>query len=349
MLLKYMGNDEVVRQKRRSAARLPAGPERLMRVLKLAVQDVDTLRLDHAPTPAIAEAHQAFRRAVVIAEASIGGLSESERAASRVAARDVSAMADAMREGQRAELRRPQARAELEVAAVSVEGAERILEEAHEALIIAVRTDWAVWRAALVEEADTRAAAARKAFEKAAAAIEDARATYATVGTLDAQVVRRFPDVAGLVESEARCGLPWYAPTHAALPPLSRVTVPTDSANGKRGVGADMAGVLEALRGALSQGAFALADWCPPDDPHHREMQEQPVAPDATWPRRALIARDGGTYCATCGGLGADVVVEKEGRLALTHVACRPPSEQELKRAARVERERRRGFADQPR
>jgi len=327
----------------------PTSPVKLTRLSRLFEASVKELPLDaNAPAP-VTKARLAFEAAVASARQKAAKVEEAKQAQKAAAIRDVDAAAAAISAGKPTPKPSEAKAAEAVTSTlVDTEGAARLIETAHDALIESVKDEWATWRSRLISEADSARLAAVGAMEKATAAVASARSLYAGVGSLDLGVLGRYPKIAEAVHAERRGGIEWYASTCGPAPLVS-VNMPNPK-DKRATVTLDLSKAAEALLLAVAEpGDFTQAEWSPPDDPGHADLMAQPLDLDAPWVV-AAVRRDWGSTCAICNlPPRADVVVEDErGRgLVMVHASCRG-RKSDPARAERLAKMQRGGFPPSP-
>ena len=333
--------------------RLPAGPARLARLLKMQEADVNELPLDaNAPAP-VTEAHQAFIAAASWARQVAGQVELAEQAAAEAGKADVAAALKVAQAGGAGKLPEPtrmrKAAGAVEAALLGCEAAEKLVEEAHDNLIHAVKEAWPTWRAQLIHDADSARKAAVGALEKAVAAVASARSLYAGVGSLDLGVLERYPKCAEAVTAERRGGLAWYSSTCGPTPLVS-VNMP-DPRDKRATVRLDLSEAAEALLLAVAEpGDFTQAEWSPPSDAGHDLLRATPLDLSAPWVV-AAVRHDWGTACAICRQPGADTVEEQTGRgLVMVHAKCqnKEPDAKAQRNAERLATMQAHGFPPSP-
>lgn len=330
-------DDSLQRDRLRRIQRLPEGPDRLQRILKLALDDVERLpvTVEEPPAP-VGEAYETFVGAAEVAREVIARHSETAKETAAAAEEDVKGFLASLRQGKALpKLLRIGAREKAEAAKVSLSAAERLIEQSHDELVEAVRTNWAAWRRDLLTAAEQTRQEAETIAAQAAGTIAKAAREYSAVTDLDREMRGRYPDLAREIAEETRDGVPWYDVTHSSKDrPLSRLSV----SDGKGGsIGLDLAPVILALREALSPQAFPAAEWCPPDDPEHASLSERPLDEAAPWLARAMRMVFDST-CAVChsGKPAPDTVARTERGLVLVHAACLSLSDAQVDKLKRL-------------
>ena len=299
----------------RELRKLPIGPQRMRRLVKLLRGDIARMPLAIVAPEEVREAQQAFEAAVAFAEQVAGETQAAEDKAKAAARDDVKRAADALRDGKTTlpKITQVKAAEAVPAAVVTCEAAERLLEEAHETLVDAVYSSWADWRRELVDGAAAVHEAAAALVSEAVAAVEEARERYAAVSRLDAEMRSRYADVQLATESEKRGGLNWFESTHCGKP-LHAAAVPGQSGPKGRPVMVDLAAMLASAEAAVTTSVdFGPAHWLPPTDPRHDDALAEPLDLTEPWLRRAVARAFGSSLCAVCGGTGADVVMDRRG------------------------------------
>ena len=305
-------------------------------------QAAETLGLDEAETAELVEAgdlrkvwHRAGNDSEAPLEAFIVGADVTKAAAA-----DVKGLAAALKAGGKAlpkALRRRAAKDAAELTAVTLEAAEDLLKQTQGELVEVIRDNWAAMHDGFAKGGEEKRASVAAALAEVVADLGPATRDYASITTLDAQVQARFPEIRKAVDAEQRDVLGWYAATHNTRTPLTDVRLP-DPANRGQTLRFTLLDVAAALLDAVAKpGAFAVSEWCPPDDPQHEQMRDAPL-PSEPWVE-AAVAREHGRGCVICGGGSkADTLTRIDGRLALVHGEClrKPPTPQEQKRTARL-------------
>lgn len=337
-----LGSDETIRTRLRSIRQMPAGPGRLQKYLKLLQDDADRLpSMTAAPEP-VQEACAALSNAVHQARQILDELKESRQDVTRARETDVETMMTAMKEGKRSKRTEPQAREKVDTSEVAIEAAEKLLIESHTALISTAKQHWASWRRGLVFAAEGSQEQARKSYQEAVSAISTAREAAGSIGALDQELIRRFPNVADEVLAEQRSGIPWYQATHGGPAPLSKARVAVDD-NKTRTL--PLASVVDAVGAALEPEELPVLQWAPPGDPARDQLQAQPLPDDLPGLLRLVRERDGGE-CQACGRVGTDVVAETgDGGLVAVHKDCRDNPRLAAKRREATERSQPARFA----
>lgn len=336
----------------RDLQHLPPSPVKLTRLVRLFEASVNELPLDaNAPAP-VSSAHAAFEAAVARAKQKIEQVESAEQAAKQAPAHDAAAAAEAMRTGKPAP-KASQVKADeaFKSALLDTEGAARLLETAHDALVEAVKDEWVTWRAQLISDADSARKAAVGAMEKATAAVAAARTLYAGVRGVDLGVLSRYPKILEAVSAERRGGLAWYSSTCNGQPPLQSVKVPDPRGKGAT-VTLDLSKAAESLLLAVAEpDDFTQADeWLPLDDAGHDALLSAPLDLEATWVK-AAVRREWGSSCAVCHYPGADTVQELTGLgLVMVCAKCRDrkPDKAEQQRAERLAKASRNGYPENP-
>lgn len=334
----------------RELRKLPIGPQRMRRLVKLLRGDIAGMPLAIVAPEEVREAQQAFEAAVAFAEQVAGEIQAAEDKAKAAARDDVKRAADALRDGKTLpKITQVKAAEAVPAAVVTCEAAERLLEEAHETLVDAVYSSWADWRRELVDGAAAVHEAAAALVSEAVAAVAEARERYDAVGRLDAEVRARYADVRKATDAEKRANTNWYELTHSAGKPLHAAAVPGQSGPKGRPVMVDLAAMLASVEAAVTTSVdFGPAHWLPPTDPRHDDALAEPLDLTEPWLRRAVAWSFGSSRCAVCGGTGADVVMDgrglaSDGGLVLVHTRCRQDVDKAEAKAARREGRRREG------
>lgn len=337
----------------RDIHRQPASPAKLTRLLQLLEASVNKLPLDaNAPAP-VTEAHQSFIGAAARAKQKIEQVETAEQAAKQAPAHDADAAAEAMRAGKPTPKPSEAKAAEaVKSALVDTEGAAQLLETAHDALIEAVRDQWATWRAQIVRDAAAARLNAVEATAAAAVAVATGRALFAAVGQLDNGVLSRDEKLLEAVSAETRQGIGWYGSAHIGGAPLQNVLIPGVKYRGDP-MALDLAVVVETVAAAVAQAENVPAsDWVPPTDPRHADLLAQPLDPDQPWVRWAIM-RKYGDVCVVCKRPGTEEAVEVNdaiGPWGMVHTRCKnqAPDAKAQKHAERQAKMQREGFPPSP-
>lgn len=289
---------------------MPAGPARLLKLLRILENDLSELPLDANPPASVIDAHSAFTGAVAWAKQTAGQVETAEEAATEAHRADVAAavkVAEAPGAGKLPEpTRMRKAAGAVDAALLNCEAAEERVKDAHAHLVAAVKNAWPEWR----RDDVARAEQAHGDLEAAlAAALDAARvvvARRAAVITLDHDTLARDPALKAQVSGERRPNaVSWYAETRLDYPGFD--------------------GVVKALGELAEQAAasheFAAAAWLPPDDPGHGELLAAPVDAGSKWLRR-MAARETGKTCSVCQRAPAAVAVVIEGKWWTVCPAC---------------------------
>lgn len=276
-----------------------AGPARLTRLLTLLDQDIAQYPLDANPPDAVTEAHTAYLGATSVARQTIEGVETAKEAAGTAAGADLSAAMQAIQAGKILKsTTQPKAADAIAAAVTFTTAAENLVEEAHDALVDAVQKVWLEWRPQIIRDAAAARVKAAKATKEAAAAVTSARGCFATVTTLDHQILARDTKLAEAVRSETRQGLPWYESTRGGAP-LGRVILPGVDQR-KKPEAFDLAVVVDAVAAAVAEaGTFPASDWVPPSDPAHAELLAAPLDPATPWVMARAMSETG-TTCSVC-------------------------------------------------
>jgi len=289
---------------------MPAGPARLLKLLRILENDLSELPLDTNPPASVIEAHSAFTGVVAWAKQTAGQVETAEGASAVAHEADVAAavkVAEAPGAGKLPEpTRMRKASGAVDAALLNCEAAEERAKNAHAHLTAAVRDAWPEWRrddVACAEQAHGDLEAAL------AAALDAARlvvARRAAVLALDHEMLARDRALRAQVEGERRPdAVSWYSETHHNYRIFD--------------------GVVQAISDLAEQVAasheFAAAAWLPPDDPGHDALRDTPVDAGSDWLRR-MARRETGKTCSVCQRALAAVPVVIEGKWWTVCPAC---------------------------
>ena len=319
---------------------MPAGPARLLKLLRILENDLSELPLDTNPPASVIEAHSAFTGVVAWAKQTAGQVETAEGASAVAHEADVAAavkVAEAPGAGKLPEpTRMRKASGAVDAALLNCEAAEERAKNAHAHLTAAVRDAWPEWRrddVACAEQAHGDLEAAL------AAALDAARvlvARRAAVLTLDSDTLARDPALKAQVSGERRPNaVAWYAFTHLDYGGLP--------------------GVVTALDDLASQVAasheFAAADWLPPTDPQHAELLAAPADAGSKWLRH-MAASETGKTCSVCQRAPAAEPVVIDGQWWTVCPACAKANAAEqdkiLAESERQAKTSRRGYPEDP-
>jgi len=289
--------------------KMPAGPARLTRLLKLLDEDIAQYPLDANPPDAVTAAHAAYLSATSVARQTVEGVETAKEAAGTAAGADLSAAMQAIQAGKILKsTTQPKAADAIAAAVTFTTGAGNLAEEAHDALVDAVQKVWPEWRTQIIRDAAASRVNAAAATKAAAAAVATGRAMFGAVATLDHQVLSRDAKLAEAAYSETRQGLPWYESTHSGGAPLTRVIIPGVERKGNP-MALDLAVVVETVAAAVAEaGTFPAADWTPLTAPGHAELLAEPLDPATPWVKARAMQETGGT-CSVCQRLPASAAL----------------------------------------
>lgn len=265
--------------------RYPPGAERTRRVVRELEKDIALLNAQGpAVPPAVAQAREAFAAAVAGAQKAIDELGEVGVLALEARDADVQAAAAAIREGrpQPKELAVTRARQAEEAALVKLDGAERVVMDAHFELTEAARICWPEWRRSLVGTVLKLHPECQKALERLSGLLEGHYAALSGIVSLDRGITGRYKELRQAVAEERRCGLAIF---DAVTNMSAGSPLPVDA--------------LQVLEEHLGGETSGLTEWAPPGDPAHDELLQKPLDMSAEWVRNAILPKN--MICPECG------------------------------------------------
>lgn len=282
--------------------KIPAGPARLLKLLRILENDLSGLPLDANSPPSVIEAHSAFTGAVAFAKQTAAQVEEAEEAVAEASKADVAAAVQVAEAGGAGKLPEPtrsrKAAGAVDAALLGCAAAEKHVGAAHEHLVDAVQKAWPAWRRDDVARAEK---AHGKLDAALAAALDAARvlvARRAAVLTLDHEMLSRDPALHAQVSGERRPNaVAWYQETHIGSGNFQPVAQAIDDL---------------AKRVAVSH-EFPAADWLPPEDPGHDELLATDVDAGRYW-LHSMAQRETTATCSVCNRAPAEVAMVIEGK-----------------------------------
>ncbi|HEY5473308.1 MAG TPA: hypothetical protein VIK32_08975, partial [Candidatus Limnocylindrales bacterium] len=282
-----LNNSESTKYALRDIYKMPAGPDRMARFLRLVDADVALLPLSASPPAAVTAAHAEYLSATSVARQTAAGVETAKEAAGTAAGADLSAAMQSIQAGKilPKSTTQPKAADAIAAALTFTTAAENLVGEAQAHLVDAVQVAWPEWRPQIIRDAAAARVKAAAATKEAAEAVATGRALFAAVTSLDHEVLSRDAKLLQSVSDETRQGIGWYGGTHIGTAPLQHVSIPGVEHN-KRPTVLDLAVVVEAVAASVADPeTFPASDWVPPTDDAHADLLTQPLDPDQLWVR----------------------------------------------------------------